>query len=191
MHSPRTPAGVYAARRTARALASAEASLATMVRAACSRTRSRRRTRRGGSSCATACRAKKWQSQSPGFGWPTEFRYSLLEQPAKGDRAPARLLALVEPVGVGTRLGRIELQMGCAVLASPVLCRIQERLADPARAVPLVDGQVLDPRAAPEADRRDVVVDSAEARDPVVDNGDEDGGLRRSDRFPETVGGQS
>jgi hypothetical protein len=58
-----------------------------------------------------------------------------LEQPAKGDRAPARPLALVEPVGIGPRLGRIQLQMGGAVLASPVLCGIKERLADAARAV--------------------------------------------------------
>ena len=89
---------------------------------------------------------------------PTQPRSSELQLPAEADRAPARLLALVEAVRVGARLARVELEMRGAALPTPVLGRVEQRLAVPRRPVVGVHREVLDPRALPEPHGLDVEV---------------------------------
>src|SRR3954449_10788507 len=96
--------------------------------------------------------------------------------------------ALVEAVCVRAREAGVELQMGAAMIASPVLCGRDERLADAARALLRIDREVLDPGAPAEADRLDVVVDREEARDRAVLLGDDHLGAVGLDRATQALG---
>src|SRR4051812_21640727 len=106
---------------------------------------------------------------------------SCLERPAKASRPVRRAFALVEPMSVLASVGGVELQVRAAMLAGPLLGRIEQPLADAARAQSRVDGQVLDPRTTPKPDRLDVVVDGAEAGDSAVRIGNQDLGRVRAD----------
>src|SRR2546430_2602004 len=80
------------------------------------------------------------------------------ELPAERVGLPARLLALVEAVGVGSAEARVELEMIRSGSPCPILGRVEQRLPDALRAPVGVDGELLDPAAAPEADRVEVDV---------------------------------
>ena len=81
-----------------------------------------------------------------------------LELPTEAHRAPARAFALVEAVGVGARLGRIEFEVGCAARARPTPGLVEQLLADAARAMVGVHGEILDPDTPAEAHRLELVV---------------------------------
>src|SRR3954470_22137839 len=87
------------------------------------------------------------------------------ELPAEAVGAVVVALALVEAMGVGAALGRVELQVGRPTLPRPGLHRVEQRLADPLRAASRVDGEVLHPGAIAEADRGHVLVARAETNE--------------------------
>src|SRR3954462_982657 len=63
--------------------------------------------------------------------WPSRGGrvVGLSELPAEAHRPPARTLALVDTVRVGSGLGAVELEVGGPALAGPALGRVEEQLA--------------------------------------------------------------
>src|SRR5512134_4008142 len=77
------------------------------------------------------------------------------EIPPETDGPRARALPLVEAVRARPRLARVELQMRRAAVPRPRLRGVEQVPADPERPVLRVDGEVLDPGTAAEADGLD------------------------------------
>src|SRR5436190_1505745 len=109
-------------------------------------------------------------------------RSPALKLPGEGNRAPARPLTLVEAMCFSPALRAVQLEVGPAPLARPVLRGIEKSLAHSLRAVVGADGEVLDPAARPEAHRVHVQVGGAEAEQIAAMLGNEDRGRRIGDR---------